>query len=135
MVWGDAKDNFKDGFSGENLKNFGLDAAVDVGMGAGATAAGAAIGSLFLPPLGTVVGAGAGIAINAAITIKFGGPPAESVVDHVKDFAKHPIKTTQAAFNKAKEIGHNIGKSTANAISNVGNAVSGIGKKLGHLFG
>lgn len=76
---------------GQKLANFGVDTAVDIGTTAGSMATGAAIGSLVLPPLGTAVGAVAGVAINAAINVKFGGPPAESMVDHTKNFFKHGV--------------------------------------------
>lgn len=57
-------ENGKFTMSGENVKEFVVDTTVSVAANAGATAAGAAIGSLFVPPVGTVVGAGAGAAIG-----------------------------------------------------------------------
>lgn len=57
-------ENGKFTMSGENVKEFVVDATVSVTANAGVTAAGAAIGSLIAPPIGTVVGAGAGAAIG-----------------------------------------------------------------------
>ena len=47
--------------SAQNWGNFAVDTGVDLASGAGAAAIGAAAGSIFLPPLGTVVGAGVGM--------------------------------------------------------------------------
>lgn len=67
--------------------NLVVDAGVDLGTGAGAAGVGAAVGSLILPPLGTVVGAGAGIMVNWALSdLKDSG--GKSVTDKVKDGMK-----------------------------------------------
>ena len=64
---------------------------VDFTAGAGATAVGSAVGSLFLPPLGTVVGAGVGMGVNWIINgPKYGNPP-KSFVGHSKHFVKQGI--------------------------------------------
>ena len=47
------------------------DTGVDILAGATSSAAGAAVGSLFLPPLGTAVGAVAGIAVNELLNFDF----------------------------------------------------------------
>ncbi|MFZ7946303.1 MULTISPECIES: hypothetical protein [Bacillaceae] len=109
-VWSDIEDSFLDKHTGKwsyssgKLKEFGVNLGVDIGMGAGAVAIGAAAGSFLLPPLGTVVGGAVGFTVNAAMNFKFGGPPAESITDRVKEMANHPIKTAQA-------VGSTISKS------------------------
>ena len=80
--------DMSDGISAKEARDFTIDSAVDIGSGAAAAGLGAAIGSAFLPPLGTVIGAGAGIAINYALNhvkLPFVG---KSVVDTIKDFGK-----------------------------------------------
>ncbi|MFF2449085.1 hypothetical protein ACFVSW_18645 [Neobacillus sp. NPDC058068] len=105
-VWSDFQDSFQDKHTGQwnynstKVKEFGVNLGVDIGMAGGATALGAVAGSFFLPPVGTVVGGLVGFTINAAANYKFGGPPAESVTDRVKDIAHHPIKTAKAIGNK-----------------------------------
>ncbi|PZL71491.1 hypothetical protein CI088_12140 [Enterococcus plantarum] len=84
--------DLSDGLGVGETVNFLTDTAIDVGSGAGATAVGAMVGSAFLPPLGTVVGAAVGVGINTAINWKFGGPPKKSTVDHVKDGVKNATK-------------------------------------------
>jgi hypothetical protein len=99
-------DNYKEFQSDpskDRLTNFTVNTAVDISTGAASMAAGAAIGSVFLPPLGTVVGAAAGIGINFLINTKVGGPPAESVVDKTKNIAKSAVK-------ESKKLIGNIGK-------------------------
>ncbi|WP_353949066.1 T7SS effector LXG polymorphic toxin [Sporolactobacillus sp. Y61] len=58
------------------------DIAVDTTTGAGAVAAGAAVGSFFAPPIGTAVGAGAGFLANTALNVKF--IKGKSIVDWSK---------------------------------------------------
>ena len=78
--------DMSDGISAKEARDFTIDSAVDIGSGAAAAGLGAAIGSAFLPPLGTVVGAVAGIGVNLLlINLEFGG---ESIVDHTKNIAK-----------------------------------------------
>lgn len=86
--------DLSDGLDVGESVNFVTDTAIDLGSGAGATAAGAMVGSAFLPPLGTVVGEAVGIGINVAINWEFGGPPKKSAVGHVKD----GVKTTTKAI-------------------------------------
>lgn len=78
--------------------------AVDIATGSVATATGAAVGSAFLPPIGTVVGAGVGMLVSAGFHKKFGEPP-KSVTDHVKDLAN---KAIDGVKNVAKSIGKKI---------------------------
>ena len=76
-VGGNIKENFFDDKSssiGEKIRNFAVDQGVDTVSGAGAAAAGAAIGTMFGGPLGTVVGAAAGMGISwLADNWKIGG--------------------------------------------------------------
>ena len=75
-----------DGVSAKKARDFTIDTTVDIGSGVAAAGLGAAIDSAFLPPLGTVIGAGAGIAINYFMNnVNFGN---KSIVDHTKDGAK-----------------------------------------------
>ena len=81
--------NVKDGISAKEVRDFAIDTTVDIGSGAAATGVGAAIGSAFLPPLGTVVGAGVGAFTNYVLNdvhIPFLG--GKTTVDFVKDKAK-----------------------------------------------
>ena len=97
--------DMSDGISAKEARDFTIDTAVDIGSGAAAAGLGAAIGSAFLPPLGTVIGAGAGIAINYALSnvkLPFVG---KSVVDTIKDFGKG--------------IGDSIGNSIGNVVSSM----------------
>ena len=97
--------DMSDGISAKEARDFTIDSAVDIGSGAAAAGMGAAIGSAFLPPLGTVIGAGAGIAINYALNhvkLPFVG---KSVVDAIKDFGKG--------------IGDSIGNSIGNVVSSM----------------
>ena len=97
--------DMSDGVSAKEARDFTIDTTVDIGSGAAAAGLGAAIGSAFLPPLGTVIGAGAGIAINYALNhvkLPFVG---KSVVDTIKDFGKG--------------IGDSIGNSIGNVVSSM----------------
>ncbi len=97
--------DMSDGISAKEAWDFTIDTVVDIGSGAAAAGLGAAIGSAFLPPLGTVIGAGAGIAINYALNhvkLPFVG---KSVVDTIKDFGKG--------------IGNSIGNSIGNVVSSM----------------
>lgn len=71
----------------ENRKEFVVDLSVDVGSAATSMAAGAAVGSFFLPPVGTVVGVVAGATCNFAINYPILGDPKVSLVDYTKDKA------------------------------------------------
>lgn len=77
----------------ENWGNFAGDASVDVGSAAAAAGAGALAGSFFLPPLGTIVGAGVGFGISYALSKKskqFGG---KSITDYAKQGMHNLIHT------------------------------------------
>ena len=72
--------------SAQNWRNFAVDTGVDLASGAGATAIGAAAGSLVAPPLGTVVGAGFGMFVSWGMNQDwFGG---KSVTTWAKDSLK-----------------------------------------------
>ena len=64
-------DDRKDGWQLKDVVDIATDSAVDIGANAGAMAAGAVAGSFFLPPLGTVVGAGVAVGITAVANIKW----------------------------------------------------------------
>lgn len=98
--------DLSDGIQGEEAKNFVIDTTIDIGSSAGASALGATIGSAFLPPLGTVVGAVSGMAISSLINdVKFGKPP-KSAVNHVKDATK---KAVGAIGDRAKKMVNKMG--------------------------
>lgn len=83
------------GSMGEKVQNTVIDVGVDLGTGSAAMATGAAVGSFFLPPVGTVVGVGVGALANLGINYKFGGPPPESIVDRTKDTVKGTVKSAE----------------------------------------
>ena len=86
-------------------ENFAVDTGVDVATGATATAAGAAIGSLILPPAGTVVGAVTGAAIGFMINTKWGDSD-KSLVDAAKDGANKFVDNTKKKLKKGwKKLG------------------------------
>lgn len=75
-------------FTPQSVVSTVTDVAIDFATSAGATAAGAAIGSFIVPPVGTVVGAAAGLAIDALINWEVdinGDGEKNSVVGLVKD--------------------------------------------------
>lgn len=97
--------NVKDGISAKEVRDFAIDTTVDIGSGAAATGFGAMVGSAFLPPLGTVVGAGVGASINYFMNnYKFNGA---SLVDHTK--------------KELKKWGDEIGKFGNNVFKTIGN--------------
>ena len=97
--------NVKDGISAKEVRDFAIDTTVDIGSGAAATGVGAMVGSAFLPPLGTVVGAGVGASINYLMNnYKFNGA---SLVDHTK--------------KELKKWGDEIGKFGNNVFKTIGN--------------
>ncbi|HFR3692830.1 TPA: hypothetical protein ACHVE4_002038 [Streptococcus suis] len=97
--WSDNTHNGKTDWLG-----MGSDFAVDFGLGTSATAIGAMAGSFFLPPLGTVVGAGVGMAINIGLNWEFGNPPTTStkfIKSGFKKFVKDPVGAINGAINWA----------------------------------
>ncbi|TKI93986.1 hypothetical protein FC695_29340, partial [Bacillus cereus] len=79
------------------------DSAVDVGATAGAAATGAVVGSFFLPPIGTAVGAGVGIAATVVLNGEwFGG---ESIVSATKKGIKSVTNNgIESATKKLKAL-------------------------------
>ncbi|WP_158861885.1 hypothetical protein [Leifsonia sp. AG29] len=58
---------FRDGVQENDIQDFAVGTGVDLASAAASTGVGAAFGSLFLPPLGTVVGAGVGLLVGVAL--------------------------------------------------------------------
>ncbi|MFJ3393363.1 hypothetical protein [Leifsonia aquatica] len=86
-VVGNANNYFHDGIQGKDVPDFFVDTGVDLASAAVAAGAGAAIGSLILPPLGTIVGAGVGIFIGMAFNADV--IDGKSATDLAKDAAKN----------------------------------------------
>ena len=127
----------------EKVKKFGVDLFVDVGVGAGSMAAGAAVGSFFLPPVGTVVGGVAGAAIHFAANSKFiGDDPKQSLVDWTKHAANQAVDWAEQSVNQAvdwtkKSVNEAVDwtKQTANdAVDWVEQSVNQTVDKLTRLF-
>ncbi|RXY99816.1 hypothetical protein [Fictibacillus sp. S7] len=78
----------KDGWQAHDAADIVTDSAVDLGAIAASAGAGAAVGSLFLPPLGTVVGAGVGIAASTLLNTKTSLFHGESAVSGAKKLVK-----------------------------------------------
>ena len=70
-VGGNVVDAKEGGWQLKDVVDVATDSAVDIGANAGAMAAGAVAGSFFLPPLGTVVGAGTAVFATWAMNYKF----------------------------------------------------------------
>lgn len=106
---------------GKQVKKFAVDTTVDIGAGAAAMAAGAAAGSFFLPPAGTVVGAfvGAGAYVAINYKIPYFKPP-QSLVDLTKNMANSAVDKVGEYANKAAE--------------EIGDCVESVGKKLDKIF-
>lgn len=79
-VGGNAANYFGDGVQGNDVPDFVVDTGVDLASGAVGIGVGAAVGSLFLPPLGTVVGALAGLLVGVALS-----PAADAAKDAIKN--------------------------------------------------
>ncbi|MDD3361677.1 MAG: T7SS effector LXG polymorphic toxin [Hespellia sp.] len=82
---------FEDGklaLTADNIQDTITDTGVDILAGAGSAAAGAAIGSLFLPPLGTAVGAVAGMAIDSVFNMDLWDVDHDGEKDSLVDMAK-----------------------------------------------
>lgn len=94
------------GSSSEQQRKFVVDTSVDVMSGSAAMAAGAAAGSLIAPPIGTVVGAGVGVAFYAGTNLKVFGdhPNKKSVVDVAKDAANNVADQVADGFRKLDKV-------------------------------
>ncbi len=87
-VAGNVIESQKDGWQGMDAADIVTDSAVDIGSIAASAGAGAAVGSLIVPPVGTVVGAGVGIAASFAMNYKSGLLGGESIVSGTKKAIK-----------------------------------------------
>lgn len=90
-----AADNYKT-YKG-NTQKVVVGIAVDGTFSTGSAAVGAAVGSAFLPPIGTVVGAGVGIGANVLINRKYDG---KSLPEKSKELINKQIKSTAKACKK-----------------------------------
>lgn len=97
-----AADNYKT-YKGDTQKTI-VGTAVDTAFGAVAAATGAAVGSAFLPPIGTVAGAGVGMGVSYVANIKWGKPP-KSTIEHTKELVNKGVDTVSKA---TKKIGRKI---------------------------
>lgn len=98
-VGGNFYETFHDGVQNHiEVRDFVVDTAVDLGSAAAAAGVGAAVGSLVLPPLGTVIGAGAGLAANFLMNAKLDFLGDKSVVDAAKDGIKKGLDWLQSKF-------------------------------------
>lgn len=94
-----AVDNYKT-YKGDTQKIV-VGTAVDGAFSAGATTIGAAVGSVLVPPIGTVIGAGVGVGVSYAASKKWGKPP-KSTTERTKDFVN---KGVDSVSNATKKIG------------------------------
>ena len=99
-----ARDNYKT-YKGDTQKII-VGTAVDTAFVAGATTTGAVVGSAFLPPIGTVVGASVGFGISFAVNKKVGKPP-KSLTEHTKDLVN---KGVDSLSKRTKKIGKSLTK-------------------------
>lgn len=129
--------------SGQNLQEFVVGTTVDVSTAVAAMAAGAAVGSLILPPAGTVVGALAGGAANLAINVKFiGDDPPKSLVDFTKDGINGAIDGIEKGVNKSIDYIEDIAGDVSNkakavahrAEEKAGEIIDGLGKQMSKIF-
>ncbi|THF73927.1 hypothetical protein [Cohnella fermenti] len=140
MVGNDVLDNFynpntgKWSYSGEQLEEFTVDLTVDVASGAAFMAAGAAAGSFILPPAGTILGAGVGLALNFAFNSKF-GPDNKSLIDYTKDGIKFTLDDpVQAAENVVQFVGEGANYVANKVKDGAQQLVGGIGKQVSKIF-
>jgi hypothetical protein len=97
-VGNNAYGRFHDGVQGNDVRDFAVDTSVDLGSATAPAGVGAALGSLALPPLGTVIGAGVGLAANFSMNVKFSFLGDKSVVDAAKDGIKKGLDWLQSRF-------------------------------------
>ena len=90
-----AVDNYKT-YKGDTQKVV-VGTLVDSAYGAGAAAAGATVGSVFFPPIGTIVGAGVGMGVSALLNTKING---KSLSEKSKDFVNKQIDSASKACKK-----------------------------------
>ena len=94
-VGSNANAYFHDGVEGDDVPDFIIDTGVDLGSAAAAAGFGAAIGSFFLPPAGTVIGAGVGLVADVLLDWDFGGG---SAVDWAKEGLKNAWDWASSKF-------------------------------------
>ncbi|PHC26385.1 T7SS effector LXG polymorphic toxin [Bacillus wiedmannii] len=117
-----------DGWQLHDVWDIATDSAVDVGATAGAAATGAVVGSFFLPPIGTAVGAGVGILASEALNYKadlFGG---ESIVSGTKNGIKSVTRKLESEVVKLGSVAKGQIESVAKE------QLGSMTKKLGSLF-
>lgn len=101
-VGGNVVDAKEGGWQLKDVADITTDSAVDIGANAGAMAAGAVAGSFFLPPLGTVVGAGVAVVATAGLNYKW---KALGGKDNIIDITKKGIKNvTGKVTEKLKTV-------------------------------
>jgi hypothetical protein len=82
-VGANANRYFSDGVQGHDVQDFAVDTGVDLASAAAAAGIGAAFGSFLLPPLGTVIGAGVGLAMSVVFNAEL--IDGKSATDRTKD--------------------------------------------------
>lgn len=85
-----AADNYKT-YKGDTQKVV-VGTVVDTAFSSGAAAAGATVGSMLFPPIGTVVGAVTGVLVSSTVNGKYGKPP-KSITDHTKDLVNKGVNS------------------------------------------
>lgn len=78
-------------FTSKSVTNTVTDAAIDIAAGAGAAGIGAAVGSFFLPPVGTILGAGVGMVAGFAMEADFFDWDKDGEKDSLVDGAKKAV--------------------------------------------
>lgn len=95
-----AADNYKT-YKG-NTQKVVVGTVVDTAFSSGAAAAGATVGSMLFPPIGTVVGATTGVLVSSVANKKYGKPP-KSITDQTKDLVNKGV-------NSVKNVGNSVVK-------------------------
>lgn len=124
-IGGDVVDNFYSSdtgewsFSGNQVADCACDIGIDLATGAGFAAAGAAVGSLIVPPVGTVVGAGVGIAIdvvanNVRLVDVDGDGNKDSLVDTVKIGVHYAVDKVEEGLNNLSDWASDVGEGIGN---------------------
>lgn len=108
---------------------------IDFAAAGGSMAAGAAVGSFFLPPVGTVVGAATGAAVNFAINYPIPILGDKSLVQFTKDGINAGIdKTSEYINNQVNELKEKFNEAIDNVSDGVNKAINNIGNKLANVF-
>lgn len=102
---------FSDEYEGysidQKMRRFKYNTAIDVIAGSTATAAGATVGSLFFPPVGTVLGVGVAVSASFLLNHKFKFLGGDSFVDKAKSFTDNSLSKVE---KKSQELKKDIGK-------------------------